>query len=410
MGATIQTTTPCDARVNLSDADDQTISQWMYSDIRIQISIISRSIILMVGVVGNGAFFIVSARTRSMHTLVNLYLVHLAVADMLVLLQHAAVPIVEYSVLQIQSDGHLFGASGCMASMFFSYLGYFTSITLVCLMSTERYLAVCHPLKHHSINTKGRASKLIACAWALGVLLSACAIPTSAIFTKTCIEWPDEEKFTTYPTYAGRCVPTVGWASYVFDVIQAVPFFSALVCNAVFFTKIIRNLRGRHEIDQGRGSLHGRRVAHITYQVTKMLVVNGVVFFICHAPFQFLSLCTLVSTLTNLPLFTDPVAQTIITTAFRLLVYANSAVNPLVYNATNSRYRRAFVQVFACSSRARRQAAQSTVAGLALATNTANGRSVQHRLDVIGRQTSNGSILNGALASRDSQHSLITKL
>ncbi|XP_022107389.1 nociceptin receptor-like [Acanthaster planci] len=412
MGANVQTISPCDAHVNLTDADEETLSQWMYSDTRIQISIASRSIILVVGVVGNGAFLIVIARVRSMHTLVNFYLVNLALADGLVLLQHAAVPIINYSLLGIPSDGNLLGSPGCMVTQFFNYLGYFTSIFLVCLMSTERYLAVCHPLRHLSINTKSRASKLVACAWALGILLSACAIPVNAVYTKYCIQWPEGGRYDSLPTSAGRCAPTVDWASYAFDTIHAVPFFSALVCNALFFIKIVRNLRRRQAIDRGRGSLQGRRMVHITHQVTKMLAANAVVFFICHAPFQFLSLCILVSTLASLPLFADPVVQGIVVTTSRILVYVNSAINPIIYNATNSRYRRAFIRVFACSSPARREAAHSTIMAPGDATIVATDRSVEDRLDDDkGGQTSNGSLLlNGTPSDGVSQRSHHTKL
>ncbi|XP_071789600.1 thyrotropin-releasing hormone receptor-like [Asterias amurensis] len=349
MGANNQVAAACDSFVNLTVADDSVIQRYTFSGVTIQVKIISIIIVLTVGLLGNCAFLFVIARVRTMQTLVNFYLVNLAFADLILLVENAAIPIVYYFGIGVPSSGHYIGAPGCIANNFFAYLGYFASITLVCLISTERYLAVCHPLKHLSINTKSRASKLLVGAWAVAVLFSIWAIPIQSVHQKVCIEWPETDEFSNYPEHVGRCRPSALWNLLLFDALQTVPFFSALICNAVFFTKIIRNLRGRSTFE--RESVHTRRTSRTTHQVTTMLVANVVVFFICHAPFQFLNMCGLIANLAGQQLFSNPVTETFILLVFRILVSINSAANPIVYNATNSRYRRAFIRAFTCSTR-----------------------------------------------------------
>ena len=76
-------------------------------------------------------------------------------------------------------------------------------------------------------------------------------------------------------------------------------------------------------------------------QVARMVVLNGLVFFLCQVPFQ----------ISNIYIYSN---STILTKseevsllwAARLLGGINASINPLIYTAANSKYRRAFRQTF----------------------------------------------------------------
>ncbi|XP_030852858.1 thyrotropin-releasing hormone receptor-like [Strongylocentrotus purpuratus] len=75
-------------------------------------------------------------------------------------------------------------------------------------------------------------------------------------------------------------------------------------------------------------------------RVSRMLIANGTMFFLCLAPFELTSLWAMVTNDTFLETG-RPWTQ-----FCRVMMYLNSAVNPIIYNITNPRYRQAFMRAF----------------------------------------------------------------
>ena len=125
------------------------------------------SLIFLVGLGGNVMVVIVVARTRSMHTTTNCYLVSLAIADILVLIS-ATLPTIWELFLII--DQCIIGPVGCAIMVFLQYLGVNTSSLSITAFTVERYIAICHPMRAQTMCTVKRAKRIIFVLWTVGIL------------------------------------------------------------------------------------------------------------------------------------------------------------------------------------------------------------------------------------------------
>ena len=124
------------------------------------------SVIFMVGLIGNVMVVIVVARTRSMHTTTNCYLVSLAVADVLVLVSATLPTIWEFFLI---IDQCVIGRVGCSIMVFLQYLGVNTSSLSITAFTVERYIAICHPMRAQTMCTVKRAKRIICGLWVFGL-------------------------------------------------------------------------------------------------------------------------------------------------------------------------------------------------------------------------------------------------
>lgn len=128
------------------------------------------SLIFAIGCTGNAMVVLVVWRCRSMHTPTNCYLVSLAVADLLLLFWATLPTLVEYNMV---IDEHISGPAGCSIMVFTQYLGVNVSSLSITALTVERYIAICHPMRAHTICTISRAKRIIAGLWIAGLTYSA---------------------------------------------------------------------------------------------------------------------------------------------------------------------------------------------------------------------------------------------
>ena len=114
-------------------------------------------------------------------------------------------------------------------------------------------------------------------------------------------------------------------------------FCVALVIDCSLYVLIIYNL-SKHEANAIRGTAIIERRRNIR-AVSKMIVINGIGFFVCLTPWFILILLTRVSTIRYLKS---------IYWLSNTLLYINSMINPFIYGTFNARYRAALRKVFNC--------------------------------------------------------------
>lgn len=103
-----------------------------------------------------------------MKTATNIYIFNLALADALAT-----------STLPFQSAKYLmntwpFGELLCKLVIAIDYYNMFTSIFTLTMMSVDRYIAVCHPVKALDFRTPTKAKIINVCVW---ILSSAVGVP-----------------------------------------------------------------------------------------------------------------------------------------------------------------------------------------------------------------------------------------
>uniref|UniRef100_A0A3B5MPX2 Opioid receptor, delta 1b n=1 Tax=Xiphophorus couchianus TaxID=32473 RepID=A0A3B5MPX2_9TELE len=126
------------------------------------------SLVCVVGLLGNVLVMYGVIRYTKMKTATNIYIFNLALADALAT-----------STLPFQSAKYLmstwpFGELLCKAVIAIDYYNMFTSIFTLTMMSVDRYIAVCHPVKALDFRTPAKAKLINVCIW---ILSSAVGVP-----------------------------------------------------------------------------------------------------------------------------------------------------------------------------------------------------------------------------------------
>jgi hypothetical protein len=133
------------------------------------------TLIFLTGTVGNMMTCIVISRNKYMHTTTNYYLFNLAMADLLVLFLGLPQEIYQFW----SAYPWVFGEVFCIFRVFAAEASTYASILTITAFTVERYIAICHPLKAHTVSTLSRAVKVIR---VICILSAVCATPMAMQF------------------------------------------------------------------------------------------------------------------------------------------------------------------------------------------------------------------------------------
>ncbi|XP_033631718.1 thyrotropin-releasing hormone receptor-like [Asterias rubens] len=333
----------------------------LYKTIDTVIIMIVNPCILAVGLLGNLGFLFVMARVRRMWTVTNIYLTNLAVADTSFLVIGVSEKIARYRASPLAANQAILGTMGCIVVYTLLDVAYFVGLCLVTLVTIEKYYAICRPIQHRLIAGKKRTIKLVSFVWGMAWVFGLGLLPCWSNFMGLCTIWPDTEDFSRHPAVFGTCLPEASWLIDFHNGLQAVPFFVCLIINVTLYGLIIKSLHTRIGV-VGTGTANDQTTAQknkkaerqrVRNQVTRMLIVNGVVFFTLMAPFQCSSFAfVIVNQTLNYVLTVEQVDKLLVVN--RVLLYLNPAVNPYIYLMTNARIRRAYKQAFTFCRKTRR--------------------------------------------------------
>ena len=323
---------------NTSEADSYT-----YQPGVTYFTVVFLPIVLAIGIVGNVAFIYVVWRAPKMKTITNFYLVCLSIADILFLISAIGSKLWLYIGSPLTPDDGPLGAPGCILVNFVASTTYIVSLIFITLVSLERFWGVCRP--HRKKDTTRKVFIIIAVSTVLSAMLSATFMPSFAAVAVECFVWPEGKPYDTWPRTRLFCEPIKRWHDLYTNGSQTIPFFISLVVNVILYDQIIRGLNKSMKSLQGKMSSRKQRDAHTRNQVARMLVINGVIFFVCLAPFELMSLFYMIIDLRGSNFQTPRKLVTIMLYISRAMSYVNSAVNPFIFTALSTKYREAFKQV-----------------------------------------------------------------
>ena len=347
----------------LSHLPDETIQTFLYTMTdKVMITIILPGIIVL-GLFTNFAFLFTLVKVREMRTITNFYLANLAFADLMFVIVVGVKNIYKYIWSpDVQRGDPWKTVAGCSAINVATYTSYFASIWLITLVSIERFLAICYPLKHRMINTKSRTVKVVLATWVTAISFTAIVAPRYTNHQTYCIIWPEKWQ-NRLPTALNFC-NSIKWQFFdIASIFQFVPFILALFGNSLLYGLIIRRLSQREVSDKSGSKSQAERVRNM---VARMLVINGIAFFLCLSPFQFYNMYYFVrrNCSGNCKVFDDR-NMYILGWFGRCSSALNSAINPIIYGAINARYRQAFRKALLCDSKK-----QNIMSGKGVATET----------------------------------------
>ncbi|KAJ8037032.1 G-protein coupled receptor 39 [Holothuria leucospilota] len=284
-----------------------------------------------------------------MRNSMNIILVNLSVADLLFLLVGTTTKFVNVIYSPVVGDSFF---CQCFLTIPLVNVATFASLLFVSLISVERYIAVCKPHQYLQYTCHRLTLAYVTCVWISSFALTICLLPSTMDFVSVCIIWPSTSAYANFPAKVGLCEAISDFWSSVNECVQIFPFFISLLLNILCFVKIMSRLyAGRVLLSftarqtAQQDSQVKRRHKHSTHAATRMLIINGVAFFVLATPFHVTS---------AIQFFENYLSEWScgcreLKDISVLLLYVNSAVNPFIYGMTNRTYRKAYYSVFSRS-------------------------------------------------------------
>lgn len=255
------------------------------------------SLVCLVGIAGNTLVIYVVLRYSKMQTVTNMYIVNLAIADEFFLIG------IPFLIVTILSNHWVFGHITCKAYMITTSINQFTSSIFVCIMSADRYIAVCHPISSPKWRTPV-ISKLVSCfAWCCSILLIVPLIEHAQEVKgmngkRSCvIVWDSSELDNNITTYHLNNTFTNITNSTMFDEIDdsssaivftiytfVLSFLIPLTLILFFYSQVLRKLRTVGPSSKSREKKKSHR------KVTNLVSSVVLVYIICWAPYWVLQL------------------------------------------------------------------------------------------------------------------------
>nr|7Y1F_R Chain R, Kappa-type opioid receptor [Homo sapiens] len=275
------------------------------------------SVVFVVGLVGNSLVMFVIIRYTKMKTATNIYIFNLALADALVT-----------TTMPFQSTVYLmnswpFGDVLCKIVLSIDYYNMFTSIFTLTMMSVDRYIAVCHPVKALDFRTPLKAKIINICIWLLSssvgisaIVLGGTKVREDVDVIECSLQFPDDD-YSWWDLFMKICV-------FIFAFV--IPVLIIIVCYTLMILRLksVRLLSGSREKDRN------------LRRITRLVLVVVAVFVVCWTPIH---IFILVEALGSTSHSTAALSSYYFCIA---LGYTNSSLNPILYAFLDENFKRCF--------------------------------------------------------------------
>lgn len=287
------------------------------------------------GVLGNLLVCLVVSQRRDMKNSTNYFLVNLSVADLLVLLVCSPSALIEIYSKEIWYLGKFM----CKMVPYLENTVAAGSTLTIIAISLERYYAICCPLKAQYTCTRMRTIKIVLVIW---VLSSALCVPFIVMTHYGDSVYVDGSTVKTCMTLIGQTWERIYFVA-LWCLCFPIPFIILIALYATISCTLVSDaaLIGMKNDPSSESNYRSRR------QVVLMLSAVVACFFTCLLPFRIVSLwLVFVSGETLMSLGLENYLNLMV--FVRVMFFLNSAINPIVYNAMSTKFRKGFAGVLDC--------------------------------------------------------------
>nr|XP_020039638.1 vasopressin V1a receptor [Castor canadensis] len=307
------------------------------------------AVTFVVAVLGNSSVLLALHRTPRKTSRMHLFIRHLSLADLAVAFFQVLPQLCWDITYRFRGPDWL-----CRVVKHLQVFAMFASAYMLVVMTADRYIAVCHPLK--TLQQPARRSRLmIAASWVLSFVLS-----TPQYFIFSMIEVNNVTK--AQDCWATFIQPwgTRAYVTWMTSGIFVAPVVILATCYGFICYHIWRNVRGKTASRQSKGAGEAARAFHkgllvapfvssvktisrAKIRTVKMTFVIVTAYILCWAPFFIIQMW---SVWDEKFIWTDSENPSITITA--LLASLNSCCNPWIYMFFSGHLLQDCVQSFPC--------------------------------------------------------------
>ncbi|XP_072048909.1 kappa-type opioid receptor-like [Amphiura filiformis] len=326
---------------NLTEPDND--YQFLYSTFDILLITVIVPVISLIGILGNSAFLFTIIRIKELrNATVTTYLANLAVCDILLWIFVTAWYVATYMTSPVNGSFPVRSSFGCSIWQISTHWWYLGSLSFITLITVERYLAICKPVQHRNFRGKYLTLKIVIAVWVLSLLLTLTGVPQYSRSVFHCILWPESEEFIDLPITFNDCDPESSAADIYVNLLQILTLILGLIINFVLFAKIIIALR--------RFSKRSSRSQNVSKQVTRTLLANAIIFFICQVPDRIFAFDDIFDNVGGVDLLRSHYSEALVLLVGRAFLFLNSIINPFLYVLSCKLYREAMLKAI-CGER-----------------------------------------------------------
>uniref|UniRef100_A0A8D2JD27 Gastrin/cholecystokinin type B receptor n=1 Tax=Varanus komodoensis TaxID=61221 RepID=A0A8D2JD27_VARKO len=357
---------------------------FLFSDLNQTVRILLYALIFLLGVLGNTLVIIVLIRTKRMRTVTNIFLLSLAISDLM--LCFFCMP---FTLIPNLLQDFIFGSAFCKITSYFMGVSVSVSTFSLIAISLERYSAICKPLQSRVWQTKSHALKVIAATWCASFIIMtpypiySMLIPFTTLHNSTAnmcrLHWPSK-------------VMQQSWYIFQLLILFLIPGIVMMIAYGLISLELYRGIKfdvsqrkssrerkastssskydegdgcylqkskkkkgmPLHQLSANNGSTKISRprsscsTANLMAKklVIRMLIVIVILFFICWTPIFSVNTWRAFDTISANQLLSGAPISFI-----HLLSYLSACVNPIIYCFMNKRFRMRFLATFTCCAK-----------------------------------------------------------
>ncbi|XP_033888406.1 arg8-vasotocin receptor-like [Acipenser ruthenus] len=314
---------------------------------KIEITVLS--INFVVAVIGNLSVLLALSRTKKKISRMHLFIKHLSLADLMVAF---------FQVLPQLCWDVTFRFSGpdflCRIVKHLQVLSMFASTYMLVMMTVDRYIAICHPLKTLQQPTR-RSYVMIISTWVFSFLLS---IPQYFIFSLSEIKTGSD----VYDCWAHFIEPwgVKAYITWITLGIFLIPVVILVICYGFICYNIWKNIKYKTQKNQGETASKNGLITSCVSSVTtisrakmrtvKMTFVIVLAYIVCWAPFFIVQMWSVWD-----PTFAWNDSENTAVTLSALLASLNSCCNPWIYMFFSGHLLQDFAHCFPCCQKISRK-------------------------------------------------------
>ncbi|XP_074052005.1 C-C chemokine receptor type 8-like [Macrotis lagotis] len=272
-------------------------------------------LLFVFGLLGNCLVILVLVACKKLRSMTDIYLLNLAISDLLFVFSF---PFLTHYTL----DQWVFGNTMCKVISGVYYIGFFSSIFFITVMSMDRYLAIVHAVYALKVRTTRKGMAISLLMWLVAVLAS---LPLLVFYQVS----SDDGTLKCYSFYNDR---TVEWKLITYFEINilglVIPFSILVYC----YANILRHLRGCQN--------------HHKIKAIRLVLIVVVAFFVFWVPFNMM---LFLNSLHNLHILDGCDLSQKLTQATQItevISFTHCCVNPIIYAFVGEKFKKHLSDIF----------------------------------------------------------------